>query len=68
MEESEEHPGVTKVKQMWERGEFEKIDRMVRFFDAVESLGIVGNMVHRFIIWSAIVAGAYIALNGHVTQ
>ena len=34
-EPEKEHPGLVKVKQMWDRGEFEKIDRYGR------SLGIL---------------------------
>lgn len=61
-----EHPGVTKVKLMWERGEFETIDRMVRFWEALESLGTLGNMLQRFVIWSGIVATGYLAFNGYI--
>lgn len=63
-----EHPGVTKVKQMWERGEFDTIDKMVRYFKALESLGLLGNTLQRFVVWSAIVASGYLAFNGYVTE
>lgn len=63
-----EHPGVTKVKQMWERGDFETIDRMVRFWEALESLGTLGNMLQRFVIWSGIVATGYLTFNGYITD
>jgi len=63
-----EHPGVTKVKQMWERGDFDTIDKMVRYFEALESLGLLGNTLQRFVIWSAIIASGYLAFNGYLTD
>jgi hypothetical protein len=63
-----EHPGVTKVKQMFERGDFETIDKMVKFWEAMENLGTVGGMLRRFILWSGVIAGGYLALNGYITE
>ena len=67
-EETGDHPGVARVKQMYERGDFETIDRMVKFWEALENLGMLGDMLRRFIIWIGIVAGGYLALNGHITE
>jgi len=64
----QEHPGVAKVKQMWERGEFDKIDEMVRLWTAIQNVGLLGGLVKRFIIWSGIVAAGYIAMSGHLTE
>jgi hypothetical protein len=64
----EEHPGVTKVKQMWERGDFEKIDSMVKYWEAMENLGLLGDMLRRFVIWFGLIAGAYLAVNGYLTD
>ena len=63
-----DHPGVAKVKKMWERGEFETIDKMVKFWDAMENLGRIGDMAKRFIIWSGVIAGGYLAMSGWVTE
>lgn len=63
-----EHPGLAKVKEMWERGEFDKIDKMVKFWTALENLGIVGGMIKHFIIWLGIVATGYLTLTGHLTE
>jgi len=62
MADNDEHPGVKKVKQMWERGEFEKIDRMVKFWDALEGFGRLGDMLRRLVIWAGIILAAYFAV------
>lgn len=63
-----EHPGVKKVKQMWDRGEFDKIDRMVKLWTAMENLGVLGDMLKRFILWSGIIAGGYLTASGYLTE
>lgn len=63
-----EHPGVTKIKAMYDRGDFETLDRMMRFWEALEKLGLLGDLLRRFIIWSGVVAGGYLALNGHIAE
>jgi hypothetical protein len=67
-DEDLEHPGVAKVKAMWERGEFEKIDEMVRLWTAIQNVGLLGGLLKKFIIWSGVVAAGYLALNGHITE
>jgi hypothetical protein len=64
----EEHPGVARVKQMWEHGDFDTIDRMVRFWEALENLGRLGDLLRRFILWSGVIAGGYLAANGYITE
>jgi hypothetical protein len=66
--EGTEHPGVKKIKAMWERGDFDTIDKMVRFWEAMENLGILGDMLRRFILWSGIIAGGYLAASGYITD
>lgn len=68
MTETEEHPGVTKIKQMYDRGEFDKLDRMMRFWDALEKLGLLGDLLRRFIIWTGIIAAGYLAVHGAVSD
>ena len=63
-----EHPGVTKVKQMWERGDFATIDKMVRLFEAFESLGTLGSLLQRFVMWSGVVATGYLMWTGYLTD
>jgi hypothetical protein len=65
---TDEHPGVAKIKQMYERGDFETIDRMVKFWEAMENLGVVGAMLRRFILWSGIIAAGYIATSGAIHE
>jgi hypothetical protein len=53
---------------MWERGDFDTLDRMVKFWEALENLGRLGDMLRRFIIWCGVIAGGYFAFSGHVTE
>ena len=64
----EEHPGVRKIKEMYDHGDFETIDKMVRFWEAMENLGRVGDILKRFIIWTGIIAGGYLAASGAITE
>lgn len=67
-EKSTEHPGVTKIKMMYDRGDLETIDKMVRFWEAMENLGAAGDVLRRFIMWCGVIAGGYLALSGHITD
>jgi hypothetical protein len=66
--DGERHPGVSKVIAMYERGDFDKIDEMVRLWTAIQNVGLLGGLVKRFIIWSGIIAAAYFAASGHITE
>ena len=63
-----EHPGVAKVKQMWDKGDFETIDRMVRFWEALENLGLIGDLLRRFIIWFGVILMGYFAFSGWLVE
>ena len=63
-----EHPGVAKVKQMWDKGDFETIDRMVRFWEALENLGLIGDLLRRFIIWFGVISMGYFAFSGWLVE
>jgi hypothetical protein len=66
--QEEEHPGVAKVKAMWERGEFEKIDEMVRIWTALQNIGMLGGLVKRFLIWAGIIAATWLTASGWLTE
>ena len=68
LHDDSDHSGIQKIKKMWERGDFDKIDRMVAFWDSMENLGRLGDMLKRFIIWIGIIAGGYIAFNAYVVE
>lgn len=67
-EAAKDHPGVAKVKQMWDRGEFETIDRMVSFWESMENLGKLGDLLRRLIVWSGVIIGGYLAVNGSLVE
>ena len=68
MTNDEEHPGVAKVKKMWERGDFETIEKMVAFWEAVENLGKAGDLLRRFVIWCGIIASGYLVFSGYLVD
>ncbi|MEN6306080.1 MAG: hypothetical protein ABFD96_25365 [Armatimonadia bacterium] len=68
MEHESEHPGVTRIKQMYDRGDLDTLDRMVRFWEALENLGLLGDMLRRFILWSGVIAAGYLAASGYITE
>jgi hypothetical protein len=63
-----EHPGLIRVKQMFDHGDFETIEKMVKFWEAMEKLGLLGDLLRRFVIWSGVIAGGYIVFNGYVVE
>lgn len=65
---AEDHPGVAKIKQMYDRGDFETIDKMVQFWEALENLGVLGGMLRRFILWSGVIATGYLAASGYLVE
>jgi hypothetical protein len=67
-DEIKDHPGVAKIKKMWDNGDFETIDKMVRFWEALENLGMLGEVLKRFILWFGIIAGAYLIANNHISD
>lgn len=63
-----EHPGVAKVKAMYEKGDFVTIDKMVAFWEAMENLGVLGGMLRRFILWCGVIAAGYLTASGYITE
>ena len=60
--DEDEHPGVAKIKQMYDRGEFETLDHMIRVWEGLERLGLIGDLVKRFLIWCGVLFAAYFAV------
>lgn len=67
-DDEDDHPGVTKVKQMWEQGQFQQIDEMVKLWIAMKNLGMLGGMLKRFLLWAGIIAGTWLAASGWFTE
>jgi hypothetical protein len=65
---SGEHPGIAKIKKMYDNGDIETLEKMVRLYDALENLGALGGMLRRFIIWSGVIAGGYLAFSGYLVE
>lgn len=67
-EANKDHPGVTRIKQMWDNGDFETLDKMVKFWEALENLGRVGDLIRRFILWCGVIAGTYFVVSNYLYE
>lgn len=74
-ETEEDHPAWLRLKKMHERGDFEKIERMVEFWDSLETLGRAGDLIRRTIVlagrvlmWFAAIFAAYLAATGDLAK
>lgn len=62
----DEHPAWARVKVWHDRGDFERIERMVKVFEGLEAMGTVGTWLAKFLTWCAIIGGAYLAFSGAI--
>lgn len=67
-EPEKEHPGLAKVKAMWDKGDFDRIDKMVKYWEAIENLGMLGDLFRKIILWLGAVIGAYIVASGYLAD
>ena len=74
-ETEEDHPAWKRLKSMHERGDFEKIERMVEFWDSLETLGRAGNLIRKTIVlavkvllWFAGLFAAWLAATGDLAK
>lgn len=73
--EEEGHPVWARLKAMHDKGDFEKLERMVEFWDSIETLGRAGKMLRYVIVlcgrllgWLAAIFAAYLALTGDLAK
>ena len=66
--EIKDHPGVARIKQMWDNGDFETIEKMVSFWEALENLGRIGDLIRRFILWCGVIAGTYFVISNYLYE
>ena len=74
-ETEEDHPAWKRLKAMHERGDFEKIARMVEIWDSIETMGRAGEMIRKTIVllgkvllWFAGIFAAYLAATGDLAK
>ena len=67
-EDEKDHPAWTRLKAMHDRGDFDKIDRMVKFWDALETLGRVGDLARRIILWLGVMFAAWFAFSEYLVN
>ena len=53
---------------MWDKGDFDKIEKMVKYWEAIENLGMLGDLFRKVILWLGAVIGAYIVLSGYLAD
>jgi hypothetical protein len=61
--DEQDHPAWLELKRMHDRGDFETLERMVRFWKGLEALGMVGGLLKMLVIWVGIVAGGVWAMH-----
>jgi len=66
--DEEDHPAWKRLKAMHDRGDFDKIEKMVSIYDGVEALGSIGSIAGRALIWCTSIIAAYLAVTGHLAD
>lgn len=59
-----DHPAWVRVKSWHDRGDLERIEKMVKVFEGLEAMGTVGSWIAKFLMWCAVLGGAYITVSG----
>lgn len=54
------------IREMFARGEFEKLTAMVRLYDSFMALGTLGRIAKTGVIWLAAMVGGYYAFSGWI--
>ena len=67
-ETEEDHPAWKRLKAMHDRGDFDKLDRLVKFWDALETMGRVGDLIRRAIIWCGVIFAAWFAFSEYLVK
>ena len=63
-----DHPAVARVKQMWEQGEFDKLDEMLSLWDSYKALGRAGDFLRRVVIWLGVIVGAWFVTGEYLVK
>ena len=56
----QDHPAWIRLKKMYERGDFDKLDSAVAFVDLLSNLGKAGKLLKGGVVWLSIIIGAYL--------
>ena len=74
-ETEEDHPAWVRLKQMHDRGDLDKISRMVEMWDSLENLGRAGAVIRKAIVlagkvlmWFAGMFATYLAATGDLVK
>ena len=59
---------VAFVKQMIDRGDFQELHEMIKYWKALKSFGVFAGMVRRVIIGAAIILASLAAINESVRE
>lgn len=63
-----DHPAWVRLKKMYERGDFEKLDSAVAFVDLVSNIGRAGTLLKGAVIWLGLIIGAYLAFTEFILK
>lgn len=62
----DDHPAWIKLTELHARGDIETLERMVKFWEALEAFGRLGDLLRRLVIWLGVLFGAYFAFTEYV--
>jgi len=70
-----DHPAWVRLKSMHDRGDLQKLERMVEFWDSLETMGRAGDLIRRAIVmlgkvlmWFAALFAAWLAATGDLAK
>ncbi len=63
-----DHPAWAKLKAMHDRGEFDTIERIVRFWESLEAFGRLGDLIRRAVIWLGVIFAAWFAFSEYAVK
>jgi hypothetical protein len=74
-ETEEDHPAWKRLKEMHDKGDLEKLARVLEFWDSLETLGRAGNLIRKTIVllgkvllWFAGLFAAWLAVTGDLAK
>jgi hypothetical protein len=63
-----DHPAWLKLKAMHERGDIDKLENMVKFWESLEAFGRLGDMLRRALIWLGAIFAAYFVFTEYIAK
>ncbi len=63
-----DHPAWKRIKAMYDRGDIDRLDRMLRRDEAYEAMGKIGKLVQTTVLWFISMAVALYGVKSWIDQ